>query len=116
MLELGEEEKRSLPVLLVSASQGTGIEELCAALDAQYQYLDESGELAKRRSLRLRSELLTLVRDGIEQHLLQPLLDSPTFQQSLQQFQARKESPYLWAAEFVTQIKIGGSGCELHES
>ena len=116
MLELGEEEKRSLPVLLVSASQGTGIEELCAALDTQYQYLDESGELAKRRSLRLRSELLTLVREGIEQHLLQPLLDSPTFQQSLQQFQARKESPYLWAAEFVTQIKIGGSGCELHES
>ena len=29
MLELGEEEKRPLPVLLVSASQGTGVTELC---------------------------------------------------------------------------------------
>lgn len=34
MLELGEDEKRPLPVLLVSASQGTGVTELCEELDA----------------------------------------------------------------------------------
>ena len=93
MLELGEEEKRPLPVLL-----------------------DGNGELARRRALRLRSELLTLVREGIEQRLLRPLLDSPMFAQSLERFQSRTESPYRWAEEFVTQISGGGPGYELHKS
>ena len=103
MLELGEDEKRPLPVLLVSASQGTGVTELCE-------------ELERRRALRLRSELLTLVREGIEQRLLRPLLDSPMFAQSLERFQSRTESPYRWAEKFVTQISGGGPGYELHKS
>ena len=95
MLELGEDEKRPLPVLLVSASQGTGVTELCEELERQ---------------------LLTLVREGIEQRLLRPLLDSPMFAQSLERFQSRTESPYRWAEEFVTQISGGGPGYELHKS
>ena len=116
MLELGEDEKRPLPVLLVSASQGTGVTELCEELERQYLLLDGNGELARRRALRLRSELLTLVREGIEQRLLRPLLDSPMFAQSLERFQSRTESPYRWAEEFVTQISGGGPGYELHKS
>ena len=116
MLELGEEEKRPLPVLLVSASQGTGVTELCEELERQYLLLDGNGELARRRALRLRSELLTLVREGIEQRLLRPLLDSPMFAQSLERFQSRTESPYRWAEKFVTQISGGGPGYELHKS
>ena len=77
MLELGEEEKRPLPVLLVSASQGTGVTELCEELERQYLLLDGNGELARRRALRLRSELLTLVREGIEQRLLRPPAGQP---------------------------------------
>ena len=115
MLELGEE-KRPLPVLLVSASQGTGVTELCEELERQYLLLNGNGELARRRALRLRSELLTLVREGIEQRLLRPLLDSPMFAQSLERFQSRTESPYRWAEEFVTQISGGGPGYELHKS
>ena len=38
MLELGEDEKRPLPVLLVSASQGTGVTELCEELERQYSW------------------------------------------------------------------------------
>ena len=116
MLELGEDEKRPLPVLLVSASQGTGVTELCEELERQYLLLDGNGELARRRALRLRSELLTLVREGIEQRLLRPLLDSPIFAQSLERFQSRTESPYRWAEKFVTQISGGGPGYELHKS
>ncbi len=82
----------------------------------QYLLLDGNGELARRRALRLRSELLTLVREGIEQRLLRPLLDSPMFAQSLERFQSRTESPYRWAEEFVTQISGGGPGYELHKS
>ena len=85
-------------------------------LERQYLLLDGNGELARRRALRLRSELLTLVREGIEQRLLRPLLDSPMFAQSLERFQSRTESPYRWAEEFVTQISGGGPGYELHKS
>ena len=101
---------------LVSASQGTGVTELCEELERQYLLLDGNGELARRRALRLRSELLTLVREGIEQRLLRPLLDSPMFAQSLERFQSRTESPYRWAEKFVTQISGGGPGYELHKS
>lgn len=110
MLSLGEEEKRGLPVLLVSASQNQGVTELCEEMERQYQRLMENGELARRRSLRLRSELLTMIREGVEQRLLRPLLDRPEFQQSLEQFQARQESPYVWAEQFVEQINMGGFG------
>ena len=97
-------------MLLVSASQNQGVTELCEEMERQYQRLMENGELARRRSLRLRSELLTMIREGVEQRLLRPLLDRPEFQQSLEQFQTRQESPYVWAEQFVEQINMGGFG------
>ena len=116
MLSLAEEEKRDLPVLLVSAAQGTGVPELCREMDSQYRRLEDSGELARRRELRLRSELLSAIRDGIEQRLLAPLLEKTDLRQAMEQFLARKESPYQWAEEFVRQINMGGPSYGLHES
>lgn len=108
MLSLGEESKRDLPVLLVSAAQGQGIEELCAETERQYRRLEEGGELARRRELRLEGELLSLVREEIETRLLRPALEQPQFRQSLEQFGTRKESPYQWAKDLIGQIQIGG--------
>lgn len=116
MLSLGEEEKRDLPVLLVSAAQNQGVPELCQAMEEQYRRMEASGELARRRELRLRCELLTQIREGIERRLLDPLLEQADFQRAMEQFQARKGSPYQWAEEFVRQINMGGSSYGLHES
>lgn len=108
MLSLGEEGKRELPVLLVSAVQGQGIEELCAETERQCRRLEDSGELARRRELRLKGELLTLVREEIEARVLRPVLERPRFRQSLEQFGARNESPYQWAEDLIRQIQVGG--------
>lgn len=108
MLSLGEEGKRDLPVLLVSAVQGQGIEELCAETERQCRRLEDSGELARRRELRLKGELLTLVREEIEARVLRPVLERPRFRQSLEQFGARNESPYQWAEDLIRQIQVGG--------
>jgi len=50
------------PVVLVSAQEGRGIEELVAALDAHHTHLREAGELAPRR----RRGAVAFVLDGLE--------------------------------------------------
>ena len=116
MLSLGEEDKRELPVLLVSAAQNQGVAELCRAMEERFRQLEDSGELARRRTIRLQSELITQIRDGMERRLLAPLLEGADFRQAMETFQARKGSPYQWAEEFVRQINMGGSGYGMHES
>src|SRR2546427_10502258 len=49
----GEEGEWEPPVLAAVASQGEGVEDLVAALDRHYRYLQHSGKLAARRRERL---------------------------------------------------------------
>ena len=55
-----------IPVLRTTAESGTGIEELIAALDGHRDYLDASGELARRRRHRLGER----VREAVGRDLL----------------------------------------------
>ena len=50
------------PVLLASALEGTGIEEVLAAFERHLEYLEQAGGLARRRRQRLEQRLADLLR------------------------------------------------------
>ncbi len=54
-----------IPVLLTTAQDGDGVAELLAKLDEHFAWLEETGELAKRRRRRLRER----VRAVVDRHL-----------------------------------------------
>jgi LAO/AO transport system kinase len=62
----GEEERWSIPVLLTTAETGDGVDALVERLDAHAEWLEASGELARRRRARLEER----VRDAVRQRLL----------------------------------------------
>jgi LAO/AO transport system kinase len=62
----GEDGGWRIPVLLTTAERGEGVDELVSALDVHGRWLEESGELARRR----RSRLAERVRDAVKQRLL----------------------------------------------
>jgi LAO/AO transport system kinase len=56
----------SIPVLLTTAETGEGVDELVGRLDHHAEWLESSGELARRRRARLEER----VRDAVKQRLL----------------------------------------------
>lgn len=71
MLDLGHREDRRAPVVLTTATEGTGIDELWAEIERHTCHLHESGELIRRRCKRRRDEVMDRVelglRDQVEQ-------------------------------------------------
>ena len=108
MLDMEEDErKKNMPVLLVSASQNQGVEELCVTLDGLFDSLEAQGVIAQRRAARLKQELLTRIQDEFGRRIVHPTLASPEFQQAFDNFIAHKENPYLWVEDMMEKIMEG---------
>ncbi|MBI3327418.1 MAG: methylmalonyl Co-A mutase-associated GTPase MeaB [Nitrospinae bacterium] len=59
-----------VPVVATQAHQGIGIEEFYANVEAHRRYLEESGQLQRRRALQRRTELWELVERKVRQRLM----------------------------------------------
>ncbi len=57
------------PVLRTVAQKGEGIDEVVAALDRHFGYLDESGDLGRRRRARLRERVVDVVEGRVRSRL-----------------------------------------------
>lgn len=57
------------PVLRTVAAEGEGIDELLAALDRHFNYLEQSGTLGQRRRNRLRERVVDVVEDRVRRRL-----------------------------------------------
>lgn len=108
MLDMEEDErKRSMPVMLVCASQNQGMDELCDTLDARFDTLRDEGEIDRRRAARLKQELLTLIQDEFGRRIVHPVLASPEFKQAFENFLDHKENPFVWVEEIMQKIMEG---------
>ena len=74
MLEMGadiqvegeiEEDRWQVPVIQTSAIEGSGVEELAAAISGHLQYLRSSGEWSSRSGARLKDFIEKLLRDSL---------------------------------------------------
>ena len=91
----------SIPVLLTSAEKGEGLEELVERLDAHGEWLQESGELERRRRARLEER----VRDAVRQRLLVKVWEESDgrgiLESSMDELTAGDATPYEVAARIV---------------
>jgi LAO/AO transport system kinase len=82
------------PINQTVASQGTGIEELIATIDGHINYLATSGELARRRTARTRSELIALIEEHINRYVLRQITSSGQLDEMVASLEKRQEDPY----------------------
>jgi LAO/AO transport system kinase len=95
------------PVLLTTAAKGEGVGELVAALDRHHDYLQQSGELERRRRRRLSDRTREVVDRATRRWIWQETRAEQLIDQRLDQVVAGELSPYDVATEVLDGLKQG---------
>src|SRR5437660_498631 len=98
------------PVLGTVASTGAGVDELAAALDGHYAYLQASGKLAERRRQRLAARTRAVLERSVRRWLLEGTRVEELLALRLDEVADGRRSPYDVAAEILDQVKAGEGG------
>ncbi len=98
------------PVLATVATTGVGVDELAAALDRHYAYLQASGTLAERRRQRLAARTRAVLERKLRRWLLEATRVEELLALRLDEVADGRRSPYDVAAEILDQVKAGGRG------
>src|SRR5256885_11857279 len=96
------------PVLATTATAGVGMDELTAALDRHYAYLQTSGMLAERRRRRLAARTRAVLERKLRRWLLEATHVEQLLASRLDDVADGRRSPYDVAAEILDQLKTGG--------
>jgi len=96
------------PVLSTVASTGEGADELAAALDRHYAYLQAGGRLADRRRQRLAARTRAVLERSVRRWLLEGTRVEELLALRLDEVADGRRSPYDVAAEILDQVKAGG--------
>jgi LAO/AO transport system kinase len=95
------------PVLLTTAAKGEGVAELVSALDRHHDYLQQSGELERRRRRRLSDRTREVVDRATRKWIWQETRAEQLIDQRLDQVVAGELSPYDVAKEVLDGLKQG---------
>src|SRR5213079_912863 len=98
------------PVLATVATTGGGVDELAAALDRHYAYLQASGKLAERRRQRLAARTRAVLERKLRRWLLEGIRVEELLALRLDEVADGRRSPYDVAAEILDQVKAGEGG------
>src|SRR5438128_941388 len=88
---------------------GVGVDELVAALDHHYAYLQTSGLLAERRRHRLAARTRAVLERKLRRWLLEATHVEELLALRLDELADGRLSPYDVAAEILAQVKAGGN-------
>jgi len=97
------------PVLGTVASTGVGVDELAAALDRHYAYLQTRGVLGERRRRRLAARTRAVLERSVRRWLLEATDVEQLLTSRLDEVADGRRSPYDVAAEILAQVKAGGN-------
>lgn len=95
------------PVLLTSAVKGEGTEALVEALEKHYRWMQESGELAARRTKRLAARTREVVDRSVHRWIWQETRAEELLRERLDDLAAGRISPYELATDIVAGLKEG---------
>jgi GTPase len=91
------------PVLRAVASTGEGVDELAAALDRHFGYLDRSGELRERRRRRLRERVVDVVEHKVRRRLWADAATNDWLDDRLPSLETGAANPFDIADELLTR-------------
>ncbi|HET6232268.1 MAG TPA: methylmalonyl Co-A mutase-associated GTPase MeaB [Longimicrobiaceae bacterium] len=94
----------SIPVLKTVAQTGEGMEDLVRTLDRHLVYLQESGELSRRRQRRLEERVRAVVERRLQRLAWVHGRGEDILRESLPQVEAGALSPYAVAARIVKEV------------
>ena len=97
------------PVLATTATTGVGVDELTAALDRHYAYLQASGMMAEGRRRRLAARTRAVLERKLRRWLLEGTRVEELLASRLDELADGRRSPYDIAAEILDQVKAGRS-------
>jgi LAO/AO transport system kinase len=95
------------PVLLTSAVKGEGTEALVEALEKHYRWMQETGELAARRTKRLAARTREVVDRSVHRWIWQETRAQELLRERLDDLAAGRISPYELATDIVAGLKEG---------
>ena len=85
------------PVMKTVGTLGEGIQELAEKILAHRKFLEEGEGLVKKRNIRAREEILTLIEKEISKYIHKMMKYDVTFDAVIEQVVARKKDPYSYA-------------------
>jgi LAO/AO transport system kinase len=97
----------AIPVLKTTAQSGDGIEELARTLDRHRVYLEESGELSRRRRARLSERVRAVVERRLQRLAWASGRGGALLEQALPALEAGDTSPYAVADRIVGELGMG---------
>ncbi len=103
----------AIPVLKTVAQTGEGIDELIATLDRHAVYLQESGELSRRRQRRVEERVRAVVERELRRMAWEAGPGEEILEKALPALETGDESPYTVAARIVRALRmepIAGDG------
>ena len=103
----GQAEEWEPPVLATVASQGAGVDELAAALDRHYAYLETTGKLPERRRQRLAARTRAVLERSVQRWVAEATNADELLARRLDDVTNGRRSPYDVAAEILDQMKTG---------
>jgi LAO/AO transport system kinase len=108
-----------VPILATEAHRGVGIEELYAAIEAHRRYLEQSGELQRRRAQHRGKELWDLIENRLRQRLRQRVHEDRALAAVVEEVIQGKIDPHSAAARILDDKEMlqrwllsGDSGAE----
>lgn len=107
MLELTHaEDGWEVPVVLTQAHQGIGIEELYSKIEAHRRFLEESGQMQRRRALHRRNELWELVERQVRQRLSARAQEDKTLAALVEEVMQGRSDPHSAASRMLDDAEI----------
>ena len=94
------------PVKRTVASDGTGIDELMSEIEKHIGYLNDSNNLAIRRTQRTRNELLVLLNEQISRRVLAKITESGELDLLVTSIEQRLQDPYTIANKLLSNYLI----------
>ena len=105
MLDLNQNVKRRPPVLMATAGQNEGIEELVEELEKHREYLVETGELKERRLNNTRREVIELIETELRKIVISHTEEEGRMNKSVADILDKKTDLYTVRDEFLKSIR-----------
>ncbi len=96
----------AIPVIRTVAQNGEGLDELQRTLDLHQVYLNESGELSRRRQRRLAERVRAVVERRLQRLVWERGQGDEILQASLAALEAGADSPYTVAERIVGELGV----------
>lgn len=101
--EAAEGQSWTPPVLRTVGVDGQGVDDLAAAVDRHFGYLEASGMLRTRRRARLRERVVDVVGDRVRQRLWTDAGTNAWLDSRLSELEAGRTNPFAVADELLTR-------------